>query len=66
MELTASDEMLAIENIDILRQNGFEIDMGAESDCQHGTRLKLTAQPISKSTVFGMKGLSGSRVSCHG
>ncbi|KAF9467045.1 hypothetical protein BDZ94DRAFT_50409 [Collybia nuda] len=57
MELTASDELLAIENIDILRQNGFEIEIGVEVDCQSGSRLKLTAQPVSKSTVFDMKDL---------
>jgi DNA mismatch repair protein PMS2 len=56
MELTASDELLAMENMDVLRQNGFEVEVDGEGECGHGCRLKLTAQPISKSTVFDMKG----------
>jgi DNA mismatch repair protein PMS2 len=58
MELTASDELLAMENMDILNQNGFEVEVDGEGECGHGCRLKLTAQPISKSTVFDMKGWS--------
>ncbi|KAG5635395.1 hypothetical protein H0H81_011417 [Sphagnurus paluster] len=54
MELTASDELLAIENMDVLRQNGFEVE---EVQDLQGTRLQLTAQPVSKSTVFDMKDL---------
>jgi hypothetical protein len=56
MELTASEELLAMENIDVLKQNGFEVDVVHEGECGQGSRLKLTAQPISKSTVFDMKG----------
>ena len=49
--------MIAIENVDVLRQNGFEIDVDEEgSEGSSGSRLKLTAQPVSKSTVFDMKG----------
>ena len=55
MELTASDEIVAIENLDVLQQNGFEVEVD-ESEGSQGGRLKLTAQPISKSTVFDMKG----------
>ncbi|KDR71586.1 hypothetical protein GALMADRAFT_75007 [Galerina marginata CBS 339.88] len=57
LELTASDEMLALENMGILRQNGFEIDVEEEQSVGQGSRLKLTAQPVSKSTVFDMKDL---------
>ncbi|RDB21677.1 Mismatch repair endonuclease PMS2 [Hypsizygus marmoreus] len=62
LELTASDELLAVENIDILRQNGFEVEesQSMEGDYGHGeggARFKLTAQPVSKSTVFDMKDL---------
>ena len=49
--------MIAIENVDVLRQNGFELDVDEEgSEGSSGSRLKLTAQPVSKSTVFDMKG----------
>ncbi|GLB43816.1 putative DNA mismatch repair protein [Lyophyllum shimeji] len=44
MELTASDELLALENMDVLRQNGFEVE---EADVDE----------VSKSTVFDMKDL---------
>jgi DNA mismatch repair protein PMS2 len=58
MELTASDELLAIEHMDVLRQNGFEVEVDDQGECGQGSRLKLTAQPISKSTVFDTKGWS--------
>ena len=56
IELTASDELLAMENVDILRQNGFEVEVDSKGEYGQGCRLKLIAQPISKSTVFDMKG----------
>ncbi|KAI0753876.1 hypothetical protein C8Q74DRAFT_345760 [Fomes fomentarius] len=55
LELTAADELVAVENVDILRQNGFELDISEER--APGRRMQLTAQPISKSTVFDMKDL---------
>jgi len=55
MELTASDEIVAMENLDVLQQNGFEVEVDESEDSQGG-RLKLTAQPVSKSTMFDMKG----------
>ncbi|KAJ6455265.1 hypothetical protein C8R47DRAFT_1166278 [Mycena vitilis] len=56
LELTAGDELLALENLEVLRQNGFEVETGAECATQ-SPRLSLTAQPISKDTVFDMKDL---------
>ena len=55
LELTAADELVAIENIDILRRNGFEIEID-DSGPQGGHRLSLVAQPVSKATVFDMRG----------
>ncbi|KAI0692134.1 hypothetical protein C8T65DRAFT_745273 [Cerioporus squamosus] len=55
LELAAADEIVALENIDVLRQNGFELDVS--EDRAPGQRMQLTAQPISKSTVFDMKDL---------
>jgi hypothetical protein len=47
-----------MENMDILRQNGFEVSID-EADPEGGScRLKLVAQPVSKSTVFDVKGWS--------
>ncbi|KAF8151453.1 MutL C terminal dimerization domain-containing protein [Crassisporium funariophilum] len=57
LELTAADELLAVENIEVLRQNGFEIDVDELGAVGQGSRLKLAAQPVSKSTVFDMKDL---------
>jgi DNA mismatch repair protein PMS2 len=58
LELTAADELLAVENIEVLRQNGFEIDVNGDKDTPagNGQRLRLVAQPVSKSTVFDTKG----------
>ncbi|KAH9481881.1 DNA mismatch repair protein PMS1 [Psilocybe cubensis] len=57
LELTASDEMLALDNIEVLRQNGFEVDVEEDNPMGQVSRLKLVAQPVSKSTVFDMKDL---------
>jgi len=54
LELTAADELLAIENMDVLRQNGFEVEVDNEEGHHH---LKLVAQPVSKDTTFDMKDL---------
>jgi len=48
--------MVALENINVLQQNGFEIDVDAEASVGQGSKLKLTAQPVSKNTTFDMKG----------
>jgi DNA mismatch repair protein PMS2 len=50
--------MVAIENLDVLQKNGFEVILedDEESEDSQGSRLKLTATPISKNTVFDMKG----------
>ncbi|KAI9060339.1 DNA mismatch repair protein MutL [Trametes sanguinea] len=55
LELTAADELIALENVDVLRQNGFEVEVF--EDRPPGQRVQLIAQPISKSTVFDMKDL---------
>lgn len=57
LEFTASDEVVATENIEVLRKNGFEIEMTEKDTLPGSSRLMLTAQPVSKSTVFDMKDL---------
>lgn len=59
LELTAADELLAIENIEVLRKNGFEIEID-EASVGQGSRLHLTAKPTSGSTDFDIKGQSSS------
>jgi hypothetical protein len=48
--------MLAVDNIEVLKSNGFEISV--DPDCAYGVhkKIKLVAQPMSKSTVFNVKG----------
>ena len=70
LELTAADELVAKENISILKENGFEVVSGSSPEDRHGLdpdggdhkaeheggKLHLVAQPVSKNTVFDMKG----------
>ncbi|KAH8111577.1 hypothetical protein DFH11DRAFT_1512880 [Phellopilus nigrolimitatus] len=56
LELTAADELLALENVDVLHSNGFEIEVDEEAKLSQG-RVKLVAQPVSGSTDFDMKDL---------
>ncbi|KAF9244457.1 MutL C terminal dimerization domain-containing protein [Melanogaster broomeanus] len=65
LQLTAADELLAIENMDILKRNGFEVSevdemerLGRDGDKDSArVRLQLVAQPMSKDTVFDMSDL---------
>ncbi|RHZ80299.1 hypothetical protein Glove_137g29 [Diversispora epigaea] len=55
LELTAAEEMVAIENIKILQANGFELEI--DHDAKSTNKLKLLSQPVSKNTIFGVKDL---------
>ncbi|KAH9961814.1 hypothetical protein BC827DRAFT_1202133 [Russula dissimulans] len=55
LELTAADELVALENLGVLQQNGFEV--GQDDDQPAGRRLKLLAQPVSKKTEFDVQDL---------
>ena len=54
LELTAADELVALENMHVLQQNGFEV--GLEVEQPAGRRLRLLAQPVSKNTEFDVQG----------
>lgn len=54
LELAASDEIIAVDRLDVLRANGFDVSF--TEDAPIGQRLHLVSQPQSKSTVFDMKG----------
>ncbi|PSR71668.1 hypothetical protein PHLCEN_2v12521 [Hermanssonia centrifuga] len=56
LELAAADQLIAIDNIDVLRQNGFDVVVEEPSDNGVTQQIKLVAQPVSKTTVFDMKG----------
>ncbi|KIJ62452.1 hypothetical protein HYDPIDRAFT_94326 [Hydnomerulius pinastri MD-312] len=62
LQLTAADELLAIDNLEVLKRNGFEVSQVEEGEPisdEHvsSPRLHLIAQPMSKDTVFDMKDL---------
>ncbi|KAJ3934300.1 MAG: hypothetical protein NXY57DRAFT_890483 [Lentinula lateritia] len=71
LELTASDELVALENLDVLRLNGFELEVVSDAQEEEEDfemvddnpqsrvhrKLRLIAQPVSKSTVFDMRDL---------
>lgn len=57
LELTAADELVAMENLDVLRSNGFEVVIDDDAPVGHGERVKLVAQPVSKGTTFTVKGM---------
>ncbi|KZP01300.1 hypothetical protein CALVIDRAFT_508956 [Calocera viscosa TUFC12733] len=63
LELTPADELVALENLGTLRANGFEVEEVETKQAdetsveERQSRLLLTAQPISKETIFDMKDL---------
>jgi DNA mismatch repair protein PMS2 len=55
--LSAAEEILALENLEVLQQNGFDIEVNEDENRDPSVpRLVLVGRPISKSTVFDMKG----------
>jgi DNA mismatch repair protein PMS2 len=56
LQLTAGDEIVAVENLDILRSNGFEVEIDEDQIPGRGERIKLSAMPVSKETTFDFKG----------
>lgn len=54
--LPSHDEITAMEHVEMLRLNGFELQIDDEAAV--GERVKLVAQPVSKDTVFGVSGKS--------
>ena len=57
MRLSAADELMAIDNMDVLNRNGFDIVVDdSEGRDSSKPRLSLVGQPVSKSVVFDMKG----------
>lgn len=56
LQLTAGDELVAMENLDVLRSNGFNVEVDEDLPPGRGERIKLLAMPVSKETVFDFKG----------
>ncbi|KIR97935.1 DNA mismatch repair protein PMS2 [Cryptococcus deuterogattii 2001/935-1] len=57
LHLTAGDEIVAMENIDILNANGFDVHVDETKPAGRGERISLLAIPVSKETVFDLKDL---------
>jgi DNA mismatch repair ATPase MutL len=52
--LTASEEMVAMDNVEILKANGFDIEV--DENAPPTQKIKIVSQPISKNTMFSTKG----------
>ncbi|KWU43745.1 hypothetical protein RHOSPDRAFT_13742, partial [Rhodotorula sp. JG-1b] len=50
LNLPSADEITAMEHLDMLRLNGFDVEV--DENAGVGERVKLTAQPVSRDTVF--------------
>ncbi len=54
LKLTAADELVALENMSVLQQSGFEVAL--EEAQLAGRRPRLVAQPVSKNAKFDIQG----------
>lgn len=54
LNLSAQDEMVAIDHAPLLRMNGFDISI--DEDAEMGHRVKLLSHPVSKDIKFGVDG----------
>lgn len=57
LQLTSGDEIVAMENLEILRSNGFEVDIYDDKAPGRGEKINLVAMPVSKDTTFDFKDL---------
>jgi DNA mismatch repair protein PMS2 len=45
-----------MENLDVLKANGFEVEVDEDRPPGRGERISLVAMPVSKETVFDLEG----------
>ncbi|ODN84554.1 hypothetical protein L202_00482 [Cryptococcus amylolentus CBS 6039] len=57
LQLTASDEIVAMENMPILNANGFDVLVDEDKPAGRGERISLKAMPVSKDTTFDFRDL---------
>jgi DNA mismatch repair protein PMS2 len=62
LELSIVDELTALDHIDVLKKNGFVLQVDKEAPEGERPKVRLVAQPMSKNTMFDMKGESDSLV----
>ncbi|KAK6512754.1 hypothetical protein TWF506_008923 [Arthrobotrys conoides] len=53
LELSAMDELVAMDNMDVLKKNGFVVEIDDEGPV--GKRCRLVSLPMSKDKVFDLK-----------
>ena len=56
MELTASNETILVDNLEVFKKNGF--DFKIEPEAPPTQRVKLVSAPASKNWTFGKDGWS--------
>lgn len=56
LELNPADEIVLIEHMPAFQRCGFEFSVDTEKPC--GSRVSMTAKPVSKQTEFGVGGAS--------
>lgn len=56
LELSVVDELVALDNIDMLKKNGFVLQVDKDAPTGERPKVRLVAQPMSKDTMFDMKG----------
>ncbi|KAF7730316.1 Mismatch repair endonuclease pms2, partial [Apophysomyces ossiformis] len=55
-ELTAAEELVVMENVEILRANGFDVRIDPEAEPTR--RVQVVSQPASKNTMFDSRDFS--------
>lgn len=53
LELTAANEAILMDNVDIFRKNGFEFEIDANAEAMR--KVKLSSLPMSKNWTFGVE-----------
>ncbi|CAO0803345.1 unnamed protein product [Mucor circinelloides] len=56
LDLTAAEEHIVMDNVDIFKANGFDIEI--LPDNQPTTRIRVISQPVSKNTMFDKRDFS--------
>ncbi|KAG9086210.1 hypothetical protein FS749_003846 [Ceratobasidium sp. UAMH 11750] len=57
LELSIVDELTALDNLEVLKKNGFVVQVDKDAPEGERPKLRLAAQPMSKNIMFDMKDL---------
>ncbi|KAI8639498.1 hypothetical protein BD408DRAFT_392295 [Parasitella parasitica] len=56
LDLTAAEEHIVMDNVDVFKANGFDIEMLADNEPTK--RIRVISQPVSKNTIFDKRDFS--------